>query len=163
MASLVPALPRLREVFAESRSWALDGRRVRRRLERRPEKRRPFERGSNVDFSRKCSCIFLISNRPSATASLVRTRPRRPRAGPGPTVQLDVADVWPHKAGFPADCGRWATQARVGAREATRGHVGATRGSPGIVDRRDAKKKGLAIPAGRVTMCDRVDSALVPN
>lgn len=81
MTSLVPALPRFREVFTESRLWAPAGRHAWRRLERRPEKRRTFERGSTVKFSRKCSSIFLISNRPSATSSLVRTRPPRGRAG----------------------------------------------------------------------------------
>jgi excisionase family DNA binding protein len=45
MASLVPAPARLGERFAESRSWALDGRRARGRPGRRPEKRRPVERG----------------------------------------------------------------------------------------------------------------------
>ncbi len=42
MASPVPARARSREVFPESRCWALDGRRLKRRLECRPEKRRPF-------------------------------------------------------------------------------------------------------------------------
>jgi hypothetical protein len=65
MLSLVPAPAPSREMCPESRCWALAGCRARRRLERRPEKRRPFERGSNVDFSRKCSSIFLISNRPA--------------------------------------------------------------------------------------------------
>jgi excisionase family DNA binding protein len=41
-ASLMPPPARSREVLPESRSWALGGRRARRRLGRRPERRRPF-------------------------------------------------------------------------------------------------------------------------
>ena len=42
MASLMPTSTLSREVCPESRSWALDGRRAKRRPGRRPEKRRPF-------------------------------------------------------------------------------------------------------------------------
>ncbi len=40
--ALVPAPAHSREVFPENRCWALDWRRAKRRLGRRPEKRRPF-------------------------------------------------------------------------------------------------------------------------
>jgi hypothetical protein len=72
MASLVPAPARPREVFPESRCWALDGRRAKRRLELVLRSDALFEPGSNVDFSRKRSSIFLISNR--RASSLVRTK-----------------------------------------------------------------------------------------
>jgi hypothetical protein len=48
--------------------------------------------GSNVKSSRKCSCIFVISNRPNGAY------PSSPCRGAGPSVRLDVGDVCPHKA-----------------------------------------------------------------
>jgi hypothetical protein len=65
MASLVPAPARSRKVFPESRCWALDGvaQSVAWSVVLRSDAL--FEPESNVDFSRKCSSIFLIINRPA--------------------------------------------------------------------------------------------------
>jgi hypothetical protein len=54
-----------------------------------------------VDFYRKCSCIFVISNRPSWLITPVKDE----FIGLALTfvVRGDVGDVWPHKAGRLAD------------------------------------------------------------
>ncbi len=72
-----------------------------------------FERGSNVEFSRKCSCIFVISNRPTGRHHW--SRPGHPvfERGDGPTVHRHVGDVWPQKDGLWANGGCEPTQAGV--------------------------------------------------
>jgi hypothetical protein len=79
--------------------------------------------GSNVKSSRKCSCIFVISNRPNGGSS--------PRPRSGPTVRPAVGDVRPHKARCRANYVPWPTAAGVcGHTWARRPHSRRRLGSP---------------------------------
>ncbi len=93
--------------------------------------------GSNVELSRKCSCIFVISNRPNGRHHW--TGPGHPvfERGVGPTVHRDVGDVWPHKGGLRAAGGCGPPRPESGH---VRPHVGT---SP-----RQPTGRGIAI-AGR--------------
>ena len=71
-------------------------------------------------------------------------------------VRRDVGDVWPHTAR------RWAEGAHGPPRPESRHvrrHVGASAREPASLPTAMARgrKKGLAIPAVRVTMCDRLE------
>jgi len=72
-------------------------------------------------------------------------------------VHVDVGDVWPHKDGLWVDggCGPPRPEPRhvrphvgTSGRESTSFAIAMARG----------RKRGLAIPALRVTMCDRLES-----
>ena len=65
MASLLPAPARSRKVFPESRCWPSKGVAPGVVLGVVLRSDALFELGSNVAFYRKCSSIFLISNRPA--------------------------------------------------------------------------------------------------
>jgi hypothetical protein len=72
-------------------------------------------------------------------------------------VRRDVGDVWPHKAGRPAD---GVHGPRVRESGQVRPHVGMSARQPRTfsIAMARGRKKGLAIPAVRVTMCDRLES-----
>jgi excisionase family DNA binding protein len=86
-----------------------------------------FEPGSNVDFYRKCSSIFLISNRPAGVIKRQDQATPSSSEGAGPTVHLDVAGVWPHKARRRVDgrCGPPRPESRH-----VRPHVGTSAREP---------------------------------
>src|SRR5438445_5026333 len=92
------------EVFPESRSWAFDGRRARRRLGRRPERRRPAEAEAKREVFSQVLCIFLISNRPAAIRTRQGTVCER-GAGPRSTLTSRTCDCTRPDTWLPADGG----------------------------------------------------------
>jgi hypothetical protein len=116
-----------------------------------------FELGSNVPFYRKCSSIFLISNRPAG----VITGPDQPRCLRAALTRRSTLTSGSVATQVPTLRRRqwWATEAGVSAREATRGRVDPnSRPRLGVAITPSASKTGLAIPPGGVTMCDRLES-----
>ncbi len=71
-------------------------------------------------------------------------------------VRRDVGDVWPHKAARRADGVHGPPMRESGQ---VRPHVGTSAGEPTsfAIAMARGRKKGLAIPAVRVTMCDRLE------
>jgi hypothetical protein len=114
-----------------------------------------------VAFYRKCSHIFLISNRPAGVITNPDHAMPSSSQGAGPMVHVDIGDVWPHTGRFWADAGCWPHRPESAH---VRRHVGTSAQQPtrrGVAIIRSGRKTGLAIPPVGGTMCDRPESALV--
>jgi hypothetical protein len=89
-----------------------------------------------VDFYRKCSSIFLISNQPADVITDPDQATPSSSRGAGPTVDVDVGNVWPHKGKLCADGHVWPPTPESGQ---VRPHVGTSAREPELGARHGAR------------------------